>query len=76
MSIGSTHSSAYVGEEKEHGERFRLYTVVDHSLIREEELLFLVVVFDPHGFVKCPVLFSAYGDVVHSSEADERLEVE
>ena len=47
--------------------------VVDHTLIREEEFLFLVVVFDPHSIMERSILFSAYGNVVHSSEADEGL---
>ena len=68
---GSTRYRRYVGEKEKHGERLRLDTVVDHPLVREEEILLLVVVFDPHGFVERSVLFSAYGDVVHSSEADE-----
>ena len=68
--------SGYVREEEKHRKRFRLYAVVDHAFVREEELLLLVVVLDPYGFIECSIPFSTYGDVVHSSEADEGLEEE
>lgn len=68
---GSMHYIRYVGEKEKHGERLCLDAVVDHTRIREEEFLFLVIVFDPHSIIECSVLFSAYRDVMHSSETDE-----
>ena len=61
---GIMHYIRYVGEKEKHGERLCLDAVVDHTRIREE-------VFDPHSIIECSVLFSAYRDVMHSSETDE-----